>query len=177
MAEVRIIVDDARIAYNGLFRVDELYNVMKQQLMSRGYFIEERLNREDILETGKQVVLELLPMRPINDYERATMKIEVHMKGIKDKVVTVDGHKQKYQQGEVLLIFFGYHRTDHRHKWENSGFLFLVRTIMDKFVRHSRTHDVQDMVKKDVNDVMNECRSYLNMTRFKISHDMHPHKG
>ncbi len=176
MAELRFLIEDKKVVYNGLFRIDELYGIIKKNLMNKGYFIVEKVSQEDVLENGKQVVIKLEPFKKLSDYAKAKMRITVFLRGVKDKTITVDGHKQKYQQGEVQITFFAIHETDYRNKWENSGLQFLFRTLMDKFIRHSQTHHSEEEIKRECNALADEIKSYLNMTRFKISHDMHPRK-
>jgi hypothetical protein len=174
MSELKLLIEDKKIVYTGLFRVDELYNIIRKNLGNRGYFVIEAKNQEDILENGKQVLIEMMPIKTISDYSKGKMRITIWLKGVKDKTVTVDGHKQKYQQGEVNLVFFAMHETDYKNKWEGSGAQFFFRTLMDKFIKHDATRRVEDDIKRDCNQLADECKSYLNMTRFKLSHDMHP---
>jgi hypothetical protein len=177
MSELKLLVEDKKVVYNGLFRIDEIYGIIRKKLSSRGYFMIEKKSQEDILENGKQVYIELEPLKMISDYDKGKMKILFWIKGAKDKVITIDGHKQKYQQGEVNITFFAWHETDHKNKWEGSGAQFFFRVLMDKFIRHDQNHQIEDDIKRDCNQLADEIKSYLNMTRFKISHDMHPHKG
>jgi hypothetical protein len=176
MAEVRLIVENKQVRYNGLFRVDELYNIVKNFSGQRGYYILEHKSEETVLEGGKRVFVELSILKSMSDYYKAEIRLEIDVKGLTSKVITVDGHKQKYDHGEVTLKFFTYLKSDRRDQWESSGFAFLVRTIMDKLVRHDLSHKTEDEVKQDTTSLANEVRAYLNMTRFKISTTMHPHK-
>jgi hypothetical protein len=176
MAEVRLILENKQIKYNGLFRLDELYNIVKNYTGQRGYYILEKRNQEDVLESGKRIFVELEILKSMSDYYKAEIRLEIDVKGLKDQVIALDGHKQKFQHGEVSLKFFTYLKSDRRDQWEGSGFAFLMRTIMDKFVRHDLTHKTEEDVKRDTLGLADELRAYLNMSRFKISSTMHPHK-
>jgi len=157
MAEIKILIDGKTVAYSGLFRMDELYGIMRRYFKERGYFLVETQNQEDVLESGKQVVLKLEPEKTLSDYAKSKLVTVVHVKGLQDRTVTVDGHKQK-------LI------TDHRSRWEGSGGAFLLRTIMNKFIKRDVIHTAEANTKKDANELLDEIRSYLNMTRFKMEH-------
>jgi hypothetical protein len=82
--------------------------------------------------------------------------------------VQINGHKQKYQQGDVTVTINTDLETDYRSRWEDKGWQFLFRTISDKFIRHDYTHTMEDTLKKDTADFASEIKSYLNMVRFRM---------
>ena len=170
MAEIKILIDGKTVAYSGLFRMDELYGIMRRYFKERGYFLVETQNQEDVLESGKQVVLKLEPEKTLSDYAKSKLVTVVHVKGLQDRTVTVDGHKPKYQHGSVSVKVNALLITDHRSRWEGSGGAFLLRTIMNKFIKRDVIHTAEANTKKDANELLDEIRSYLNMTRFKMEH-------
>jgi hypothetical protein len=170
MPEIKILVDGKVVEYSGLFRVDEFYGILRRFLKERGYFLFETQNQEDVLEGGKQVVQRLEPVKTLSDYAKSKLAIIIHIKNLNDRVITADGRKQKYQHGSVNLKFSAFLVTDHRNRWEGTGNMFLLRTLMNKFVKRDMVHTAEESTIKDCNDLQEELRSYLNMTRFKVEH-------
>ena len=169
MAERNILVDGRMVVYSGLFRADELYSIIRSFFSQRGYFAIEKKAQEDVLESGKQIVVETEAGLRFNDYAKGIIKLAINVKNLKDKTITLNGHKQKYQQGEVKIKFSAFLETDRRSQWEGSGLAFVFRTLSDKFIRHDYIHSMQDQTTKDCNALADEVKTYLNMGRFKIS--------
>lgn len=170
MSEKKILIDGKVVSYNGLFRADELYGIIRRFFSERGYFMKETNNQEDILENGKQIVVKMEPEKQLSDYAKSLIVLQITIKGLQDKVVTIDGHKQKYQHGSVAFKANAFLLTDLRGRWEGSGGLFMFRMIIDKFIKKDQTSIAQAKTMKDCNDLLDEIRSYLNMSRFKLEH-------
>ena len=171
MVEIKTLIDAKRVGYIGLFRLEELYDIMKTFYRRRGYFYIETRNQEEHFPEGKQIVITMEPERTLSDYVKSRMRIDMVIKGLKDKEVTIDGHKQKYQQGNVQITFFAYLRTDYRNKWQDTGLLFLLRTISDKFIRRDTMHQAEDLIMSDCLALQEEIKAYLNMSRFTVQHE------
>jgi hypothetical protein len=167
MGEMRLLMDKT-VSYQGLFRMDELYKTIMKSMQERGYFIIEKRNQEDVFEEGKQIVLQIEPVKTLNDYAKSRMKIKLTANNLKDKVVKIDGHPQKLQQGKVDMQFFAVLETDYRNKWQDSGFKLVFRTISDKFIRHDIIHKAEDGTKADCVAITEEVKAYLNMHRYQL---------
>jgi hypothetical protein len=170
MPEIDTIIDGKEVTYSGLFRCDELYEVIREYFKERGYFHIERKNEESVLEGGKECAIILEPIKKFSDYGKAKIRVDMLMRDLKDKTVTVGGSKQQYQHGHVRIRFFAFLETDWRGRYDNQGWLFLFRTISNKFIRRDLWHSMEDMTRKDCEELADEIRSYLNMNRFKVEH-------
>jgi hypothetical protein len=168
MAELRKLFEK-KLGYDGPFRIDEMYSVIRRFLKERGYFLIETNNQEDVLAQGRQVFVEITAEEQISDYAKGQIILEIFLKEVKDKLLSVEGHKQKYQTGKVEIRFIAQLRADYRGKWENTGFKFFFRTLMDKFVRKDITSRLMEKTKKDCDDLALEVKGYLNMHRYKFA--------
>lgn len=168
--EKKVLIDGKVVSYNGLFRADELYGIIRRFFSERGYFMNETNNQEDVLENGRQIVVKMEPTKFLSDYAKSQIVIQLTIKGLQDKVVTIDGHKQKYQHGSVSIKGSAILLTDIRGRYEDSGGAFVFRILIDKFIKKDRTDIAQAKSMKDCNDLLDEIRSYLNMSRFKLEH-------
>lgn len=171
MSETKTLIDRKPLVYEGIFRMDELWGVIQRWIKTRSMIIVETRNEEKVTEKGKDLFIELQPYRKISDYLRKTIELEIYVRRLTDKVVKVDGRKQKYQHGEVDIRFTALMESDWRSRWEGTGFYYLVRTLMDKFVRYDVIRQAENEAVKDCLDLQEEIKAYLNMTRFKIVGD------
>ena len=167
MAEIKTLIDNKKVIYTGLFKVEELYAIIKRFCKERGYFPIEERNDETIIEQGKQILLTIKPVKTLSDYAKSKMLIDIDIRGLKDKTITIDGLKQKYQHGTATIIFSAYLETDYRNRFENTGLQFLFRTISNKFIRKDIIGQAEENTKKDCIDLQEEVKTFLNLTRFK----------
>jgi hypothetical protein len=170
MSEKKVLIDGKVVGYNGLFRADELYGIIRRFLSERGYFMFETNNQEDVLENGRQIVIKMEPTKQLSDYAKSQIVLLITIKGLQDKVIKIDGHQQKYQHGNVSIKASAFLLTDLRPRWEGSGGRFMFRIIIDRFIKKDQMTIAQEKTRKDCEDLLDEVRSYLNMSRFKLEH-------
>lgn len=169
MAEIKTILYRKPLKYEGLFRTDELYRTIMRFCNERSYWMVESRSEEKLISTGKDVFIEMRPYRKYSDYLKGEIVVEMHLQGVKDKTVEVAGHKQKYQSGTVTIRFSVNLLSDWRGRWEGTGLMFFLRTMMDKFVRHDLFHQAEEKALVDQAAMQEEIRAYLNMTKFSFA--------
>lgn len=168
MSEMKVLINRRLLAYEGLFRADELYAIIRKFASERGYFAMERVSEEHALTQGKEIILELELLKNLSDYAKSNLVVQARFFNVADKVVEIDKRKHKYQHGRVEIHFSAKLMTDYRGRWEGSGFAFLFRTISDKFIRHGMIHELETRARTDCAALQEEISVYLNMHRFKV---------
>ncbi len=168
MAEVKVLIDRKPLVYEGIFRMDELWALISRYIKSRGHVIVELRNEEKVTDDGKDIFIEIAPYRKISDYLKKEVVLEIYVRKLKDKTVRIDGKQQKYQYGEIEIRFSALLHTDWRSRWEGTGFYFLMRVLLDRFVRYDVVREAENETVKDCLDLQEEIRAYLNMSRFKM---------
>jgi len=168
MVEIKMLIDRKPIIYKGIFRMDELWAIISRFIKSRGFIIVETRNEEKLTDKGKDIFIEARPYRKLSDYLKKVIELEIYVRDLNDKIVKVDGHKQKYQEGEVEIRFSAVLDSDWRTRWEGTGMYFLLRILIDKFVRYDVIREAENETVKDCLDLQEEVKAYLNMSRFKI---------
>ena len=68
MAEIRTLIDGKSLSYEGVFNIKELYKIIDTWFRDRGYDKQEIKNWEDVSESEKQIVLEIIPYKKVSDY-------------------------------------------------------------------------------------------------------------
>ncbi|MBR9700633.1 hypothetical protein GOV11_02090 [Candidatus Woesearchaeota archaeon] len=167
MAEIKILTKKP-MTFKGPFRVDEFCGLIRRFAKERNYFMVEENNQEDVLPDGNQIVMDVNLSKQLSDYAKGVIDVHIHMHGCTDKVLEIEGQKQKCQVGTIDVECVAKMESDYRNRYENKGFSFLFRTISDKFIRRDITHQQNDSCTKDCTDLAGELKSYLNMHRFKL---------
>ena len=167
MAERDIIVDHARLEYEGLFSVAELYKLIDTWVREKGYDKKEKKLVESITEDGKYIEIEIDPWKKITDYAKMVLRLRIFMTGIKDVEVEKKGVKFKINQGKVHIVSDAYMETDWENRWEGKPAFFFLRTVFDKYFYKPYTKGYQERVLKDYNDLIGRVKAFLNLYKYE----------
>lgn len=167
MVERYTIIDHRSLSFEGYFRPEDLFKLIRAFLKERGYFPLEYKNYEEVLETGRQITIELRPFHQVSDYVTKELILRISMTRLKEETIMIDGVKRQYAHGKVSFANDANIISDLKAKWEGSGFLYLMRILNDKFIRKDWISQVRAEVGKDLEDLLQEISAYLNMIRFK----------
>lgn len=165
MSEIKYLIDGKEVKYEGLFDLKGLFKVIDDFFRERGYDRLETKNYEEVYETGRQITIELMPYKKVNDYVKMQTRIYAFFKDVKEKVVEIDGVKRKLMHGKAEFWFDADLFTDYEHRWESRVVLYFLRTVSDKFIRRAQTDMAEEICKKDTMDVIELVKNFLNMNR------------
>ncbi|MBN2454748.1 hypothetical protein JXB11_04340 [Candidatus Woesearchaeota archaeon] len=165
MAERRLVVDNLKLSYEGIFNVGELYQLIDRWFREKGFDKREVRNQEHVQPEGKYIELELQPWKRITDYARHVIRVDIRMFRVKDVVVEQEGKRHKMQSGKVNIVFDGYLDTDYEDRWEQKPFYFFLRTLFDKFVYRTYSAEFEDLLVENVTQLQQTIKSFLNLYR------------
>jgi len=168
MAERKIVFQDKTLNFKGMFDLKGLFRTINTFLAEHRYEPFENKNYQEVYEDGKKVVFELLPYRKITDYYRLEIRVWAVFERLKDVEVEIKGVKQKLLKGDANFTFDATLITDYENRWEGRGVYFFFRSLIDKFIYKGYTDQYETAVTKDVRDLMEEIRAYLNMFRYTV---------
>jgi len=177
MAEREVVVDHARLSYEGLFSVPELYKLIDTWIRERGYDKLEKKNIEKIERDGKYIEIEILPWKKITDYAKNVLRLRIIMSNVKDVEIERDGKKIKLNQGKVKIVSDAYLETDYEHRWEGKPIFFFLRTVFDKYFFKPYTQSYRENVLKDYNDLIGQIKSFLNLYRYSAGREQTAPRG
>jgi hypothetical protein len=167
MVERKIIIDETDITYEGIFEMKEIYALIDDFLKNKNYDKMEKVNRETVTATGKEIYYILTPFMAFSDYARKIMKIDFTAKEVKDVEVEIDGKKRQMQQGKVKILLSGIMETDYEGRWEQTAFYYFIRTMFNKYVYRPYTEDFEGQVKGDVMALKEQIGGLLNLYKYK----------
>ena len=150
MVENNLIINNKRIAYNGVFRTSELLSIVRHALEEKGYSYVEKKNEELVMPEGRMLQLELRPVKNVSPYMNLMIKILITLDNVTETVKEVSGVKQKYQQGEVAIGFDAWSITNHEDRWGLKPFSYFVKSVVNKYIYKSHTEE--DLLKQLVSD-------------------------
>ncbi|MBD3248975.1 hypothetical protein GF336_02940 [Candidatus Woesearchaeota archaeon] len=167
MSEKKLVVDQQKLTYEGLFDLKGLYRVMDQWFYDKGYDKEEIKNEQKELATGKTVYLEMRPYKKTTDYFKNIIRIRMQCTNVKDVEVEKAGKTIIINQGKVRIVFDCYLESDYEDKWESKPFFFFLRTIFDKYIFRSYFNKFEKWLLADFYDLHSTIQRFLNLYRYE----------
>src|SRR3989338_9217633 len=107
MVDVRIIVDHLKLDYTGVFDTKQLFRLINQWHMERGFQKRDFKTFEQSLADGKYIEHELAHWEKVSDYIRLMYKMRMLFSGLKRVEIMQDGKKDSMDQGKVLIYMDG----------------------------------------------------------------------
>jgi hypothetical protein len=168
MVEKKILVDELRLQYKGIFEVDELFRSFDTVLHERGYIKQEKKADHFNRKEGREIYQEIRPVKEFENDFLATMKVRIKMHNVKDKVVEVDGIKKKFVEGEINMIFDGWTTTFYEFAWETKPVFVFLRMFVDKYIYRVNFGKYEGEIISDVHYVYDRIKAHLNLYIHKL---------
>lgn len=166
MAERLVVIDKARVDFDGLFEVKGVLDVLKEWASDKGYWIIEKVHSETSRPEGRMIDFVLEPFKKMSDYVKYVLKVRLQFSNVKDVVIDRDGHKVKVQEGKVSVLITGIVETDYEHKWEKKPLWYTLRVVLDKYLLTPFMSSHERDVKSDCESLKDNLKSFLNFSKF-----------
>ena len=167
MSEKKLVIDQLKLTFEGIFDLNGLYRTIDSWFYEKNYDKWEKKNFEQIMPTGKDIEIEMLPWKKTTDYFKNIIKIRMRFTNIKDVEIEKQGVKLRLNQGKIMMIFDGYLESDYDSKWEDKPLFFLLRTLFDKYVFKPYFNKFEKWLVNDVYDVHGRIQRFLNLYRYE----------
>lgn len=166
MVEKKIVIDNERISYKGLFNMKELYRLIDTYFHSKGYEKRETRNKEFVSPEGKYIELWLEPFKKLTDYAMLIIRLQILVENLREVVVEMGKQKKKMHKGEITIIIDGFLVTDYENRWEGRPEYVFIRTIFDKFIYRRHTQQFEGILIDDAEELKASIKSFLNLYRY-----------
>ncbi|MBW2985328.1 hypothetical protein KY313_01600 [Candidatus Woesearchaeota archaeon] len=167
MAEMELIIEQVRLTYEGLFKATDLYKLIDNWLRTHGYDKRELKSIEKITPSGKYIEVESLPWKKQTEYVKNDIKIRMQLSDVTEVEVEQNGVTVKLNKGKVHFVFDGYLTTDYEQRWEQKPSFIFIRALFDKFFYKTYMDRWKANMIKDVNDLHDTIKSFLNLYRYQ----------
>ena len=166
MSEKRLIIDQLRLNYSGIFNLGELFRMVDEWFYEKGYDRWEKKNEETVTETGKRIEIELRPWKKITDYAKNEIRLRMFVDNMTDIEADKDGKKTKMNKGDIQMIFDAFLETDYENRWESKPVYYFLRTIIDKYMFRVYTGKFTGNLAADTKDLHQRIKSFLNLYKY-----------
>jgi hypothetical protein len=163
MSEKVAVTGKETITYDGLFSVKELYQFIDDWINTKGYFPVELSIEEVVEKDGKVITAQLAPFKKLTDYAKAIIKINIMISDCKEVEITKADKKQKLNKGKVIIEIQSLLETDYEHRWEMKPWLYVLRTIFEKYIYAPFLSGYKKAVREDTDHLKDQIKAFLNL--------------
>ena len=167
MSEKALIIDQMKMTYEGIFDMNGLWRLIHSWFYEKGYDFWPHKNYEQVMPTGKEIEIEVLPWKKTTEYFKNIIRIRIKATEVKDVEIELRGKKMKMNQGKIRIVFDAYLESDYENYWEEKPVFFLIRTIFDKYVFKSTYNKFEKWLVNDAYDIHGRIQRFLNLYRYE----------
>jgi hypothetical protein len=154
-----------KVKHTGIFNFKELYRILFEWLIDKGYDVNEKTYKEVVGGSGaKEIEIEWDAERKVTDYFKFNLKVEWHIIGMTSVEVEIDGSKEKMNKGQLEIKFKSVLLKDYRESWTSNPFIKFLRTFYDKYLIKERLEQYEGKLIGDMEEMIAECKSFLALT-------------
>ena len=166
MGERKLIIDQLKFSYEGLFTTSELYALITSWFYEKGYDWNEKINHETVTPEGRQIHLVLLPWKNISDFYKIQMRLVINFIDVKEIEVRQNGQSLLLNQGLVKITFDGYVVSDRYDLWINRPLYWFLMLLGQRYFHRDHFEKAELWIKSDVDDLYQKIKNYLNVFKY-----------
>ena len=162
MVEKQQVIKE-EVESSGLFDFQSFYKFAHNWLKTKEYGVNEDKYEEKLSGNKRDLKVEWLASKNLNDYFRYENKIKIKVSGMTDVEAEIDGKKTKTNQGKITLEIIGFLVKDRKNKWEESPLWRFARDTYNKYVIPQKIEQVSKELMTDVIDSKDEMKTFLEL--------------
>ena len=161
-----VLFDNYKLKQDSIFDLGELYKSIFRWFDVNGYsFYEKEYN--DIDEpNGKHLEIYWYTEKKIDLYVKFVIEVSYLVLGMQKIELEKGGVKIKTNKGSIEFRITAYLMKDYDDKWSKSAMQKKMRYIYDRFIIKKRIDKLEAELVKDVNSLVDELKSFLDIHRF-----------
>jgi len=162
------VVPVTKIKQSLSFEIKDFYKMLKSLFKERGYGIEETEYAESGHEEGHKTHFLWKCEKKMDSYSKLMIEIKF-LAETRDAVLEDEDKKKTVQEGNVSLSIGGYISKDIEDEWAlkvKTGIDRFFRELYDKFGKGQKFEEYESKLKKDIEAITYDIKTYLKMNRF-----------
>ncbi|MBT3298361.1 hypothetical protein HN385_05525 [archaeon] len=168
MPERRLIIDQQKFSYEGLFNPAEVYNIISTFFFDKGWDWYERNNQEMITPSGKQIKILVEPYKKYTNYYKAVVRIKLIFTDLQEVSVEQDGQELRLSQGLIKIMFDGYIVSDYKGQWADKPLYWFFVIVRDLYFFKNQHKQAEVWLTGDVEELYHKLKTYLNTFNYRL---------
>jgi len=155
-----------KITLEAIFDLKELYKHAHDWLEWRKYDIEEKKYKEKVKPNGKELEIEWIATRDIDEYTQFQIQVKWQIFGLVDVEVQKEGGKIKMNKGEVNIEITASLVLDWQDKWEERPFFKFLQSFFEKYLYKGTLDQLKAKIWKEGWEFYNELKAFLHLYKY-----------
>ncbi|HLD33785.1 MAG TPA: hypothetical protein VJB66_03590 [Candidatus Nanoarchaeia archaeon] len=169
MAQKLLVVNALKVKYKGVFKIEDLFRVLRECITARGYSYHEKRFEERVTEKGKDLFIELRPLKVKTAWTSLTMFLRIQMTNIREVHLEVDKITTTFQEGDLLITLDGWVTYGTRQRWGNKPVFYFIKSVFNKYVyQFPIERNLSGEVASDTSYLYNQLKAHLNLYQYKV---------
>lgn len=165
MAEQEIVADKLKLAYEGIFNLQDFYAIFEDFAKDRGYDFIESKHTESVTPEGKYVVFGWKLEKKFTDYAKSVINMGVTISSLQEKIIEKPKKREKMFTGKIQLVIDGLLETDYEKRWVIKPSFYLLRALFEKYAYSPYINQFKKEIKETTHSLKEEVEAYLNLVK------------
>jgi len=170
MGQKDFVTQDQTIRKTLIYNQKDLYQYFVKWFSDRHYNIVEYEYEEKVLQSGvRKINWKWVPEKREEYYVKNKIDFRFEAKIMDIIVEDSKGHKQKRQEGTIEVKMKGFIERDVEDDWtlnKEHPTKRLLREMYDKLVSKKKLSKYEDVLKKDIKNILNDLRNYIKTYKY-----------
>ncbi len=159
------IVRDTTVTHKGLFKLDDVLRLIDAWARDHDYYKEVTQTKGAAKKEARSQHRSFQLHKRISATYISVIVIDADFADMKDKTFTVDGTRERFQDGKAKIGLKGFNMSSAKFKWEGRPAIAFVRGIIDKFIYKINRGTAAGICASDTADLARQLRSLLHSYR------------
>lgn len=155
------IVKTTDVAHLGYFKMQDVFRLIDTWAKTHNYYKEVTASKGGAKKEHTSTHRSYEFHKRMTSTYFSVIKVKVDFSKMKEKILTIDGIREKYQNGEVKIELQGFNMSSAKYTLESRPAVAFMRGIIDKFVYKLNRRKIPDKVAADTGGLARELRSLL----------------
>ncbi|MBS3097529.1 hypothetical protein J4209_01895 [Candidatus Woesearchaeota archaeon] len=161
MVEKKIVVDQLRLSYNGVFDINDFYNAVEDWIQEKGMEKETKKKLEHVMPHGKKLEWYIECWKSVASYAKTIVRMRALFDEVKEVQIVKNKSKRRLNQGKVLIILDGILETDIEGSWQQKPLFYFMRALVDKYIWKFHTNKYEAPLIDEVYDMHKTLKKFF----------------
>ena len=170
MTEIKQVLYDLRMSYNGPFLVEELYKEVDSWIVENGFEKEHKKKMEHLTKTGKKIEWVTDIHSHLDEYNHGSIILRIQMDNIKHVTIKKDGKKYSINNGDVHVLVEGFiYGHMYGTFWATRPIYRFFRTLIDRYIYNYWTDRFDGVVNTQGRELFKRIQSFFKLQKYKYA--------
>lgn len=157
----KILIDNVRMSYNGLFSVMGFFEEIDKWAKKNGFDKEIKKHLEYAEQDGRRIEWIFEFWKEVRDFARITIRLRVLCHNMQEVEITRGASKEMLDKGDALTLVDGILIQDVYGRWQQKPMFYFLRAMIDKYLYKFHKYKFEAETEGYVHDLQKYIMQYF----------------